>query len=187
MQVVYWSGTLLLVLQSDCIVCFVGVLCPTNTDGHIRHGSAHSWRLYSIAPPGDRETIWWTLTHYPAPERSTTGPCPILVMSSSRLGGDKCKFGKSLVWRCLDLNPWSSTWGASALFDSVTVSGLRSHMYIMHTYIHMHTYIYTYIQTYMHTNMHTCTYAYSHTRIHTHMPPHTHIQTHRALHHDLMI
>ena len=67
--------------------------------------SAHTWQLYSAAPLGNQATTTMTQhptqSHYPTTE--LTSPCPILLMSSARLGSNKYQFYKSLVW--LDQEP----------------------------------------------------------------------------------
>ena len=56
--------------------------------------SAHSWWLHSAASLGHQtagtRTCYPTQSHYPDTE--PTGPCPILIMPSARLGSDKYKF-----------------------------------------------------------------------------------------------
>ena len=77
--------------------------------------SVHLWRLYSAARLGNQ--VASTMTQFPTqshyPDTEPTSPCPILIMSSTRLGSDKYQF-KSLVWldqvsnpQASDSNPWS--------------------------------------------------------------------------------
>ena len=49
-----------------------------------------------IRPPAQHMTRYLTQFHYPDPV--PTSPCPSLVMANARLGNDKYKFDKSLVW-----------------------------------------------------------------------------------------
>ena len=57
--------------------------------------SAHSWQLYGTASPEHQAVATMTcyptlLTHYPDTE--PTSQCPILIMSSTRLGSNEYQF-----------------------------------------------------------------------------------------------
>ena len=54
--------------------------------------------MVSMGIPGRQyyELISHYRTHYPDTQK--TGPCPILVMPSAKLGSTMYKFGKSLIW-----------------------------------------------------------------------------------------
>ena len=83
----------------------VGVLRPYNIWGHIRM-CTDLWQCAHSAAPLWNQTFC-TMTQYPTqshyPDIELTSPCPILLMSSARLGSNKYKFDKSLIW--LDWEP----------------------------------------------------------------------------------
>ena len=74
--------------------------------------SAHSWRLYSAAPLGNKQrggnTMTWYPTHSHYPDTEPTSPCPILIMQSIWLGGHTYKTSESLVWLDQGSNPEGS-------------------------------------------------------------------------------
>ena len=69
--------------------------------------NAHSWRFYSATPLGNQaiSTMTWCPTHSHHPVTEPTSPCPILLMQSARLGSNKYRFYKSLLWLDQDVNP----------------------------------------------------------------------------------
>ena len=79
--------------------------------------SAHSERIGNAAPLGNYTpgimSRYPTESHYPDIELPS--PCPILLIQSARLGGNKCKFCKSLVSLDWKLNSRHYPWEACAL------------------------------------------------------------------------
>ena len=73
--------------------------------------------LYSTTPLGSQ--VAGTMTQHPIqshyPDTELTSPCPILLISSTRLGSDKYQCNKSLVWLDREPNSWPSAGEARAV------------------------------------------------------------------------
>ena len=86
-----------LLVSFNCFVCrcFTSWQHPRSyQDGYRLVGSAHSWRLYSAVSQEHQTTSTMTCypTQSPYPDTEPTSPCPILIMTSIRLGSDKYQF-----------------------------------------------------------------------------------------------
>ena len=70
--------------------------------------SAHSWQIHSAANAILGNQATGTMTQYPTqsqyPDTELPSPCPMLLMSSARLGYEKFKFYESLVRFDWELN-----------------------------------------------------------------------------------
>ena len=88
------SGALLLVCLKFYLTTCMVILGRLGTCNR-----AHSCRLYSAAPLGDRwyndPTSYPTQSHYH--DTAITSPCQVLVLSNTGLSNDKYKIYKSLV------------------------------------------------------------------------------------------
>ena len=88
--------------------------------------SAHSWQLYSAVPLGNRamSTMAWYLTQSHYHDTEETSPCPVLIMPSTWLVGDKYQFYASLVWLDRVFEPTNSRMLDPCSSDSATAPGI---------------------------------------------------------------
>ena len=121
---------------------------------HLRYYQASGWlstcyrqyALYSTAPPGDQIAGVMiqipTQSHNSDIDTEPTSGYTLLLMPSARLGSEKYKFGKPLLWLGCDSNSRPSAQESCTLSDSVIIAWLSTQKDIVrygwHDLIHRH-------------------------------------------------